>query len=106
MLHDNAWSIENSLPVNDDWSVTSHSDMFEKIVNGCSPDRFRIFYGHAAWGPGQLEGELRGEEPWRQEHSWLIVNDPDPDWMISDIEHLWSTGCSISGQQAVESWLT
>jgi putative transcriptional regulator len=107
MLHDNSWSVENSLPVNEKWAVTSHTDMFEKMINGDPPERFRIFYGHAAWGPGQLEGELRGEDPWKQEHSWLIVNNPDPEWMmLSDVEHLWTASCSISGQQAVESWLT
>jgi len=107
MLHDNSWQIENSLPVDNNWSVTSHTEMFEKMIDGEIPSRFRIFYGHAAWAPGQLEGELKGEEPWSQEHSWLVVNNPDPDWVIDmDIEHMWTSGCSISGQQAVESWLT
>ncbi len=107
MLHDREWSIENSLEVDDNWSVTSHTQMFEKMVAGDMPSKFRIFYGHAAWSPGQLEGELRGEEPWKLEHSWLVVNDPDPEWIIEmDIEHLWSSSCSVSGQQAVESWLT
>lgn len=107
MLHDKAWSIENTLPVDDNWAVTSHTEMFEKMIEGSIPKKFRIFYGHAAWGPGQLDGELKGEEPWSQEHSWLIVNRPDPDWIIEmDVEHLWTSSCSISGQQAVESWLT
>lgn len=107
MLHDKAWSIDTSLPIDDNWSVTSHTEMFEKMTNEGTPNKFRIFYGHAAWGPGQLDGELRGQEPWSQEHSWLIVKKPDPDWIMNmDIEHLWTSSCSISGQQAVESWLT
>lgn len=107
MLHDKQWAVENTLPVDDKWSVTSHTEMFSKIKEGDTPEKFRIFFGHAAWGPGQLEGEMRGEEPWRLEHSWLVVKNPDPDWMFNvDTEHLWSMSCSISGQQAVESWLT
>lgn len=107
MLHDKGWEIENTLAVDENWAVTSHTKMFEKMMAGDLPNKFRVFYGHAAWGPGQLEGELKGEEPWSQEHSWLVVNRPDPDWIIEmDPEHLWSSGCSVSGQQAVESWLT
>ncbi len=107
MLHDKQWSVENTLPVDDHWSVTSHTEMFDRLTRGDYPDRFRIFYGHASWGPGQLEGELRGEEPWSKEHSWLTVSNPDPDWLMgSEINHLWTSSCSISGQQAVESWLS
>ena len=29
MLHDPVWSVENTLPVNEHWSVTSHSQMFD-----------------------------------------------------------------------------
>lgn len=107
MLHDRSWEIENSLPVDVNWAVTSHTSMFEKMVEGDIPAKFRIFYGHAAWAPGQLEGELRGDEPWSKEHSWLTVNEPDPNWIMDmDHEDLWASSCSVSGQQAVESWLT
>lgn len=107
MLHDRNWSVENTLPVDDYWSVTSHNDMFGRMRDGDCPARFRVFAGHAAWAPGQLDGELRGEDPWRTEHSWLTVRAPNPDWLMEqDPDLLWSTGCSLSGQQAVESWLS
>ncbi len=107
MLHSSSWSVENTLEVDDNWSVTSHTDMFKRMQDGDIPEKFRIFYGHAAWGPGQLEGEMRGEEPWSQEHSWLVVKDPDPEWLLDmSSDHLWSSSCSLSGQQAVDTWLT
>ena len=106
MLHDSDWSIDNTVPIDEHWSLTSSTSMFDKISSAGYPKRFRIFFGHSSWGPGQLIRELQGEEPWHHEHSWLTVKDPDPLWLIDcDPGNLWTTSCSICSQQAVEGWM-
>ena len=47
-----------------------------------SPDAsFRVYVGHAGWGPGQLDAELaRGD--------WLVTP-ADADSLFVDVEQLW-----------------
>jgi putative transcriptional regulator len=42
----------------------------------------RVFAGYAAWGPGQLEGEL-------DEHAWFVVDAVPDDLLTDDPESLW-----------------
>jgi putative transcriptional regulator len=105
MLHDHSWHRENTDIIDNHWAITSHSEMFHDLKNH-RPQQFRLVIGQAIWGPGQLEAELRGQEPWRHDQSWLIVHDPDPQWLLdSDPDLIWQSACGISGRQAVESWL-
>jgi putative transcriptional regulator len=106
MLHDNSWGIDNTQRINDAWSMTSHHRMFHYLANGEWPDCFRIMMGHACWAPGQLEGELRGHEPWKADHSWLVAQGPDPSWLLGcDTSDMWQSATSFCSQQAVDSWL-
>ena len=106
MLHDTGWSVNNTMRINDHWSITSHEEMFHHLSKGVWPDRFRIMIGHASWDAGQLDAEIQGQEPWTHSSSWLCVKHPDPDWLFDlDAEQLWSSSCSLSGQQAVDSWM-
>lgn len=106
MLHDPGWTTEGTVVINDEWSMTSHMQMFNKIAQHSWPTRFRIMFGHSTWGPGQLVKELEGVEPFDMEGSWLVVHKPNPDWLVnSSVTHLWSSACGLCGQQAVDSWM-
>jgi putative transcriptional regulator len=106
MLHDSDWSVNNTMRINDQWSITSHEEMFHHLSKGVWPTRFRIMIGHASWDAGQLDAEIEGEEPWTHSSSWLCVKRPDPNWLFDlDAEQLWSGSCSLCGQQAVDSWM-
>ena len=107
MLHDPTWHIAQTVGVDANWSMTSHSKMFDVMTQGMTPLRQRIVFGYSHWGPGQLLGELKGEAPWRPSHSWLILNNPDPDWIMDiDPEDLWTQGVQQCGVQAVDHWLS
>lgn len=56
-----------------------------EIPSGMSADvlRARVFVGHAGWGPGQLEAELRNE--W-----WIMEKATEEDVFTRSPELLWS----------------
>lgn len=107
MLHDNSWAVTNTIRVNQDWSITSNLGMFHKMAEGHWPERYKIMFGHASWDAGQLEMELEGQEPWHHDASWLVVKNPNAEWLHHyEPSELWSSGCSICSQQTVNSWMT
>jgi putative transcriptional regulator len=106
MLHSTEWRTENTMIIDDNWSITSNRDMFHKMNLEGTPQRFRVMFGHCSWDQDQLRKELEGEGPWDHDHSWLTVKRPNPDWLIDfDPTQLWNSACSLSGQQAVSAWL-
>jgi len=106
MLHDTGWSVRNTMNINRHWNITSHEEMFHHLSRGVWPSRYRIMMGHATWDAGQLDAEIEGQDPWTHKASWLAVNRPDPDWITGiESDRMWASGCSMSGQQAVDSWM-
>ena len=106
MLHSSEWSTEHTVPVNDDWSMTSNVEMFHCLADGDFPLHFRIMFGYCAWSQGQLRAELTGREPWNVRHSWLVAQSPDGEWLFEQpIETLWEEATQLSSNQAVDSWL-
>jgi putative transcriptional regulator len=49
---------------------------------GLGVERARVFAGYAAWGPGQLEGELA-------EHAWFVVDVQPEDLLTDEPDSLW-----------------
>ena len=47
-------------------------------------DPIRVFSGYAAWGPGQLEGEIN-------EGAWWVVDSTEGDPFVTEVGSLWSS---------------
>lgn len=106
LLHDADWQARNTIEIDQHWAMTSNTDMFRRLSEGYWPDRFRLMYGYASWGPGQLARELEGTPPWSPRSSWLVLRDPDPEWLYETPEEdLWASAISLCGQQAVAQWI-
>jgi putative transcriptional regulator len=106
MLHSSEWDSEHTVSINDEWSMTSHVSMFYALADGDFPNQFRLLVGYCSWAQGQLRAELRGLPPWSHNHSWLVAQDPGPEWVFeTPIEQLWNDATELSSQQAVNSWL-
>lgn len=106
MLHDTSWKMHNTIFINDEWAMTSHTAMFEYLAKRGEPKNWRLFAGLSAWGSDQLMFEIQGIHPWSQSHSWLVCTCPDTGWAFNqDRDLLWRNSLSLSGQQAVSQWL-
>ena len=106
MLHSNEWSIDSTLELNDQWSMTSNIAMFHHLADQDTPKFFRMMFGFCTWAPGQLEAELKGTPPWHHESSWLVAKNPGPEWLFeSDPSQLWESATDLCSHQAVDSWL-
>lgn len=106
MLHDSGWSIDQTLSIDREWSMTSHVEMFEALAQGHEPHRYRFMHGFCAWAPGQLERELRGLSPLSHSHSWLIADNLGPEWLLDqEPQNIWESATTLSAHQAVDSWL-
>ena len=66
VLHSSDWSGDGSLTVDDDIVLTASLDVLREIADGQGPKQALLALGHAAWGPGQLESEIR-------RNAWLSV---------------------------------
>lgn len=105
MLHTLDWQTHRSNIINSSMGVTSDIKMFD-YMSAEQPDAWNVFFGHASWGPGQLEGELKGEGPWDPSHSWLILKNPDTEWLFDTAtELMWDTAVEACSRQAIDSWI-
>lgn len=106
MLHSSDWSCEQTVPVDQDWSITSNIEMFAHLADGDFPKHFRLFLGYCSWSKGQLRCELEGHPPWNHSNSWLIAKNLGPEWLFEHpVELLWENCTTLCSHQAVDSWL-
>jgi putative transcriptional regulator len=107
MMHDSSWSMTNTVAVTDEWSMTSHRQMFDQLILGNQPEWYRVFSGFSAWQPSQLAAEILGEAPWTDKSAWLYAASPGPDWAFSqEWCDLWQNSLLVISQQAIDHWLT
>jgi putative transcriptional regulator len=73
---------KDSQHVFDDVYLSGSQDVLKGVIgDGKSGANFRVYVGHAGWGPGQLDAELaRGD--------WLVTP-ADADSLFVDVERLW-----------------
>ena len=106
LLHDPDWYTENTMAINDYWSVTSSIEMFYNFADGDVPRYHRFVHGMSSWSGGQLAMEIKGEFPWSQDSSWLSIPSQSPEWCFEQSEaHLWESATETAAKQAVDAWL-
>jgi putative transcriptional regulator len=102
LLHEPSWRMSNTRDINDQWAVTSNELMFHALAEGDAPRYFKIMLGYSGWDKNQLNEELEGKPPRRHNHSWLVLRDPDTDWLAERADsELWREAVALSVQQTV-----
>lgn len=72
-IHTLDWQCPSTKILNKYIGITQEVSILTAIADDDGPDYWRCTVGHRLGHPGQIEGELRGLEPWIPEHRWLIV---------------------------------
>ncbi len=58
LLHSSDFLTDDTIQINDDFSLTSNSTIIDAIKTGDGPQHFKMMLGYAGWGIGQLEREI------------------------------------------------
>ncbi|MCB1550437.1 MAG: YqgE/AlgH family protein [Alphaproteobacteria bacterium] len=75
LLHTSDFVHENTIKVNERFSVSANLDVLQAFATGECPREGLLVLGYAGWGAGQLEQEL-------QENVWLVM-DADHDLLFN-----------------------
>ena len=107
MLHDNSWTHPAIIAIDENWNMLSHITMFDNFNDSYKPEYFKIVMGCSSWAPEQLESEMRGDPPWSQNHSWLILRSP-PLSLLTEIDSadLWKVSTDLCLKQSVSQLMT
>ncbi len=77
--------------------LASELSQIEQVITD-QQSSFKVFWGYAGWGAGQLEAEL-------SVGGWLIANATADDVFEDDEDLLWKRSVSLSGQQILRESL-
>ena len=90
VLHATHGEWESSVEVGPNISLTASRDMIRAIASGQGPDKPQFVLGHAGWGAGQLEQEIK-------DNCWLTVP-ATPDILFNTpIEQRWMAAALCLG---------
>ncbi len=91
VLHSSDYFIENStLPIDDKVCLTATLEILKAIASGAGPRSAILALGYAAWGPGQLEGELKA-------NGWLHAP-ASPDLVFdAELDHKYERAMGLIG---------
>jgi putative transcriptional regulator len=73
VLHSADWTSDTTQEVAPGLCITTDLSILSAIAANQGPEKYRVTCGVSVWGAGQLEGEMKGEPPWTQQHRWMTV---------------------------------
>lgn len=105
MLHSAGWRCDNTMRINDHFSLSSSPNMLAQLAMGNRPAQWRLFVGLSGWTVGQLENEINGNPPYDHNMSWLVAN-PDPSLVFDfDSKEQWTESIERSSSDFARSIL-
>ena len=78
VLHDGKYKTNGTINISKSISLSSNINIFNDIINGYGPDKFKFALGYAGWEKGQLEKEIENGD-------WLLI--PPNDDLIFNTPH-------------------
>ena len=99
ILHSDEWKCNNTLRLNNGFSLTSDANMMKKIHEQDKPKRWRVYSGLSLWNPGQLEGEINSK-------CWMVVESPTADLILETNPLLqWQKAIDQCSKQMIDKYL-
>jgi putative transcriptional regulator len=90
ILHTNDFQQDDTIKVNNKYSVTGTIDALKAVNEGNGPKEMRFILGYSGWSPGQLDEEI-------QQNAWLIA-DADYDVLFeTNPEEAWEKAINRLG---------
>lgn len=104
LIHSSDWSSNSTLEITKEVSITTDLSVLTALVQGQGPSKFKACCGLSVWGPGQLEGEMSGKEPWTPKHRWLLA--PATENNVFDIadNDIWMSTLTEAVNLEVKEW--
>lgn len=103
MLHTAEWYSSNTTPAGN-YNVTSDDFMIEKMSTGNVPAAWRMVSGICGWAPGQLQAEVKGHSPYKENKGWLTLTPSDAIIFEYDGEEQWQRALQLSSNQMVDQF--
>jgi len=106
VLHSDDWSGPATQGLIPGVLVTQDPSIFQSLHKGHGPRNMKFFMGFASWGPGQLDGEQRGQPPWQAWQTWLTAPASLGSIMsIREQDDQWHRAIRRSARQQTATWL-
>lgn len=105
IVHSMDWQSHNTIQVTKDIGITNEMQVLAAISTGEGPALYRTCVGSAGWGPGQLDGEYRGEPPWKTANRWLDAPATIESVFSLSQDDQWQKCIELVAQHKVSSWL-
>lgn len=105
VLHSPEWECGNTLVINENYSLSSSSDLLSRFADGDSPKLWRMFAGLCAWAPDQLDCEMQGLNGYDHKFSWLIASADYENVFTMQGQQQWTNAIEKSSFEFVQSIL-
>jgi len=73
-LHSPEWSCDNTMLINNYFSLSSSESILPRLALGDHPKQWRLFLGMCGWSPNQLLSEIKGIPPFEHNVSWCTAH--------------------------------
>lgn len=105
VLHSAEWECGNTLYINENYSLSSSSDLLHRFASGDCPKLWRMFAGLCAWAPNQLDCEMKGINGYDHKFSWLISSADYENVFKMDGQQQWTCAIEKSSLEFAQSIL-
>lgn len=90
LLHTADFSLPGTIPVNEQFAVSSTTDALEAVAKGKGPKEMLFAVGYSGWGAGQLDEELH-------ENAWIVLDANYELVFNTEIADKWDRAMSRNG---------
>jgi len=97
MLHSSDWECSNTMHISQDFYLSSSPDLLQRLADGDTPNKWRLFAGLCAWAPNQLESEYKGVNGYSHACSWLVASSNYQNVFNEDPKEQWTSAIEQSG---------
>ena len=105
MLHTSDWACDNTMYINEYFSISSSQEILSKMAMGYMPAKWRMFVGLCGWTKGQLASELEGSPPYDRNQSWLTATANHDIVFGFETQTQWTESIELAGSEFAQNLL-